>query len=460
MRKTLLLLLSAFIFTICGSIKTFGWTEHPMLVGPSLAGLPVWNNRKAIEVRSLESFLVKNERALEEFLKSQEEWSVKNLPNYSPRPEALTFKATGTGEDIKHRFLTAIRINPHAKLPLYLHLLSHQADFGLEKALPQDITTLKDLGIMSNTNYIWLNEGSTIPAFDVMNTATDEPDYGFDLGLFDDNDTDYGATYGFGNQPFGNPKLEYSSQAPFHMGFYHEADIVYFFGPILKRTYVDYRINLYKSLSLFAFKQGEDYWGWRFMGWAMHYVGDLSMPYHSKPLPAVSPWKMIWINIKAMLGWKQSRTDAIQLVSNKHTVFEEFQWQELRKAHVNQDMNHPFMIALTNPYPAIAYTDRFIYDVLSKESAAKSIDCNKALLEFIPFRLVQDPAIEANETSEIKKIVEVVRQEKGNEAVTGLNLVIAERMRAFGMAMRSFLDEMLLNMPAEAEAVTEDKSST
>ena len=63
-------------------------------------------------------------------------------------------------------------------------------------------------------------------------------------------------------------------------------------------------------------------------------------------------------------------------------------------------------------------------------------------------------------TKKKKKIVEVVRQEKGNEAVTGLNLVIAERMRAFSMAMRSFLDEMLLNMPAEAEAVTEVKSST
>ena len=42
-----------------------------------------------------------------------------------------------------------------------------------------------------------------------------------DIGLFADNGTDFGQGYGFGIQPFGNPNLEYSSQAPFHMGFYH-----------------------------------------------------------------------------------------------------------------------------------------------------------------------------------------------------------------------------------------------
>jgi hypothetical protein len=63
------------------------------------------------------------------------------------------------------------------------------------------------------------------------------------------------------------------------------------------------------------------------MGWGMHYLGDVSMPYHSKPLPGVSTLRMIWINLKAILGFPKSRGNAVQLVSNKHTVYEEFQVQ-------------------------------------------------------------------------------------------------------------------------------------
>lgn len=425
--------------------KSSAWSEHPLLIYPALKNHPAWAKLTPVKAKSLQTFLIEVEKELEKRLAEHEEWSRGNLPNYAPCPDNLRFKATGNPNDILNRFYSAIRVNPDIKVPLYLHLLPNMDTKGRSVAPPADITTLKDVSSMEQTTYTWLNEGEDILPFEVLWTASDEPDYGFDLGLFEDNQTEYGKIYGFGNQPFGNPNLEYSSQAPFHMGFFHEAGILYKFGPFLKQTYIDYRIFLYKALSEFAFKHNQLYWGWRFMGWGMHYVGDVSMPYHMKPLPGVSTSRMLWINAKAMMGATRARDNAVQLVSNRHTVFEEFQVQVLRKAHQENYADHPFMRALQNPVPMVPFSQDFLIDVAARESAEKSKEINRALKRNIPRRMVSDPAIEVSILPELSMLVEVVSEEKGDESVAALTQVIAERMQSFAMHARSFMDSILLS---------------
>lgn len=419
--------------------QLLAWSEHPMLIRPALKDVIRWETMDPVEAKNLQTFLLEVEQDLEGFLANFEAWSRANLPNYAPCPDELAFRATGNADDILHRFFNAIRVNPHVKVPLYLHLIPNDDPGERPIADPKDITTLKNTGSMQHTIYVWLNEGEWVSPFDVLSTANDEPDYGFDLGLFEDNNTDYGKIYGFGTQPFGNPNLEYSSQAPFHMGFYHEAWILYKAGPFLKRTHLDYRIFLYKMLSEFAFKRNQPYWGWRFMGWGMHYVGDVSMPYHSKPLPGVSVLRMIWINLKAMLGFPKSRDNAVQLVSNRHTVFEEFQVQVLREAHRQQNWDHPFLQALTNPKELFPFDEKFIVEVASREAVKKSVFMDKALENYMPRTLVSDPKVEANDAAELDRIVEVMRQEKGQEAVDQMTLAIAERLESYSMHTRSYM---------------------
>jgi hypothetical protein len=433
--RSLLILLISVNF----SLPAWSWSEHPMLIRPALSEVFNWENMDSIEAKSLQTFLMEVEKDMEIFLANHEAWSRANLPNYAPRPDELAFKATSNPGDILERFFTAIRVNPNIKVPLYLHLLPNDDPGERPIADVRDITTLEDIGSLIYTTFVWLNESEPVSPFDVLCTANDEPDHGFDLGLFEDNNTNYGKRYGFGNQPFGNPNLEYSSQAPFHMGFYHEAWIIYKAGPFLKRTHLDYRIHLYKLLSEFAFKRNQPYWGWRFMGWGMHYVGDVSMPYHSKPLPGVSVLRMIWINLKAMLGFPKSRDHAVQLVSNRHTVYEEFQVQVVRKAHEQSDWDHPFIQALKNPKEHIPYSEDFIIEVASEEAVKKSVFIDKALEKYMPHFLVSDPTIEANDTPEIKRIVEVMRAEKGPEAVEQMYLAIAERLESFSMHTRSYM---------------------
>lgn len=443
MKKLMINLNVALVFIIfIAPLKLQAWSEHPLLAFPVLSNISDLTNRQPVEAQSLKSFLIKNEKGLADILSKYEVWAVTNLPNYVPLPKELEFKATGNPEDIVYRFLTALRLNPNIKLKLYLHLLPNQDIAGRALVSPSELTTLKDISALSHTSYVLLNEGDKALPIDVLCTANDEPDYGFDLGLFEDNNTDYGKRYGFGVQPFGDPKLEYGSQAPFHMGFYHEAKIVYTFGPFLKKTYPEYRISLFKALSEYAFSTGDEYWGWRFMGWGMHYLGDLSMPYHTAPLPGMSAFRMIWINLKAMLGFPKSKNNAVQLVSNKHSVLEQFQWLALREAYNNYESN-PLISALKEGKTVIPYSDDFARNVISSESVDRSKKIDKALTVYCPPLLVKNPDFEASKSKKLDNLMQEIRNYKGEEGLNQLNILLAEMLRTYSMSLQSYYNAIV-----------------
>ncbi len=421
------------------------WSEHPLLAQQVLSRIPQLANSKDIEARELKSFLIQNEKAVEKALAEMEVWARENLPNYDPLPEELTFKATGNKEDIVIRFYHAIRINPNVKMRLYLHLLPGQESGNFPRFEPSDLTTLHDVSEMKRTVYLALSEGSKVSPLSVLVTANDEPDYGFDLGLYEDNNTDYGKIYGFGKQPFGNPNLEYGSQAPFHMGFYHEAKIIFKFGAFLKKTYPEYRIQQYKTLSELAFSLGEDYWGYRFMGWGMHYLGDLSMPYHTAPLPGTSTLKMLWINVKAMLGFPRSKNNAVQLVSNKHSVFERFQWLELRRAYETNDSLNPLFIALRKPVEIVQYSTSFPAQVAAKSSVEVAKKVDQTLRKWVPKKLINDPTFEASGSPELQDLVRLIEDYKGKEAIDQINKAIAQRFSYYSMHLTSYYNSIAKN---------------
>ena len=443
MKRTCVSLILTIVFFLGLQKDAKAWSEHPMAVYPVLQSIPAIVNAGPIEVKSLLQFLLEEEHGLEKLLADHEVWAREHIPSYAPRPGSLAFSATGNAGDILNRFYSAIRINPHVKMALYLHLLPGQDAGERERVDPSELTTLSTLYEMLFTTYVRLQEGEMVRPVDVLATATDEPDYGFDLGLFTDNGTAWGQVYGFGEQSFGNPGLEYGSQAPFHMGFYHESWLVFAAAPFLKRTYVEYRIHLYKTLSQYAFDAGQHYWGWRFMGWAMHYLNDMSMPYHTTVMPAKRPLGMIWINLKAMLGFPRSRDNAVQLLSNRHTVYEQFQWQILRQAHLSGDAEHPFLVALANPLETVAYDNEFPRKVAARESNRAARRNDRLLRRYVPRYLVSDPKNEIGGSHELDDLLDVILAEKGPEAIEGLTHMIAERFRALSMHTRSFVNHML-----------------
>ena len=200
--KLILILVAAFQVS-----SVMAWSEHPLLAYPVLSSIPELANQSPIAVKSLKNFLMEQEKELEKFFEEQDLWLSQNLAYYPALPEHLKFKATGNPDDILQRFFRAIRLNPNVKMKLYQHLLPGEAVGDRVTVAPQMLTTVKDVSSLENTNYVELFEGDMVSPLVVLYTANDEPDYGFDLGLFEDNNTPQGDEYGFGIQPFGDPNL-------------------------------------------------------------------------------------------------------------------------------------------------------------------------------------------------------------------------------------------------------------
>ncbi|TVR81395.1 MAG: hypothetical protein EA409_06780 [Saprospirales bacterium] len=411
------------------SNHVFGWAEHPLLVQPILEKLDYWETVDSVEIKSLVSFIEANAGKLYTFLEEHEKWASENLCNYRYRPHELRLDTFLRGEELRTGFLMAIRVNPNSKLPLYLHLLPGDSVPIEQNLSALEVSVFDNLKRERNTRYRKLFEGALAHPLDVLVSANDEPDYGLDIGLFEDNGTPYGEIYGFGNQPFGNPNLPYSSQAPFHMSFYHEPGLVYRFMPGLNNSLLESRLFLFRALSLFSFSQGEDYWGWRFLGWSMHYATDLTMPYHSTALPGFSTLQMIMTQLNAWRGNEGGMKDIIQLVSNRHTVLEAYQWLELKSAHERGLSDHDFLQAFSEEVEVPDFTLDFARKTASRAAYLNAQNLDKALRMAMPELLVDDPGIEVRFKSELREVDRLALQHAGAAKIEYLNREIADRFR-------------------------------
>ena len=442
-KKWIVPLLFIIVFTF-SAVNLQAWTEHPLVTYPVMATLQEVRDAQPIKVESIDSFLNQEGEKLEQLLAREEEWARKNLKSYAPLPDSLVFKATGKPEDIRLRFCQAIRINPRVTFPLHLQLIPGQDKTGRDTISPKNLTFLKDVSDWDRTTFVELKEGELIQPLDVVVSASDEPDLlGLDIGLFADNDTDFGKKYGFGEQPFGNPHLEFGSQAPFHMGFYHESGIIYSLAGYLKKTYPEYRIHLYKNLATFAFQTGHPYWGWRFMGWGLHYMADLAQSYHATVLPNVSTSYAVWINTINMIGIHSPKANAIQFVSNRHLALEKFLQIILQQAYRYKETNNPILAALQSTEKIPPYEDTFPRAVVSKLAHDKAKETDEALGKNMPEQFVFDPNFELGDSPEREQIVEKIRAEKGQVAIDNLVMLCRDLLKPFATYAHSYVQKIL-----------------
>ena len=424
---------------VCGfALNGDAWEHHPLITEPVLETFAESGLLRPTAVVTLQDFLVAVEGPLAGFLLDEEDWARAHLPWYAPLPEDLVFVATGTREDIVARFFRAIRINPNTKTPLYYAALSGQAPAGASLLANEQVSLFPDSTALDSFDFVAVLPGGALNALDIIATATNEPDYGMDTGLFEDNNTPFGAAYGFGNQPFGNPGLDYGSQAPFHIGFYHESPLVFFFARFLERTYPEYRIRLFKRLSEFAFQHDQDYWGWRFMGWGLHYLADLSMPYHTTVLPGYSTLRMLWINFLDILGFSRPVDNAVQLVSNRHLAIERYQRIVMERA-LRTKGDHIIFERLSAEYETPTYRDELPREVLARASNSMARRLDRAIEKYMPADFVDNPGIELADVEAVEDIVDMVEDTHGAEAVAELDALLADALELFAIYGRSFI---------------------
>ena len=421
------------------------WSNHTLAAWPALEVMPEIKAAPAIKVETLDTFLAAEARGLEPLLQREEAWDRAHVPLYPPRPDALAFRSGGTPAELRQRFVAALRINPEMKLNLYIQARPGE-DVSGKTTLPwTEVTTLRRANTAQESVFLRLRAGERVALLDVVATATSEPDYGMDIGLWENNGTAYGKAYGFGKQPFGNPALEFASQAPFHMGFFHEAPIVYKAAGFLRRTYPEYRIHLWTTLAAYALQTGHPYWGWRFAGWALHYIEDLTQPYHTTVLPGVGVPRLLWINTVDLLGWHRPKKEAITLVSNRHLALENYEYHRLRSAYIRHDADDALIRALEDTSTdagRASFADDTARNVISSESHALAAATDAVLERSLPSKYVSDPKYVVGETEPGLDVYAIVNQSPpaAREAMT---VMVAGLLRNFGAYSRAFVRSLL-----------------
>jgi len=446
MLKTLLVAACA----ACAAGPAQAWSNHALCTWPALESVPEITGHAPVPVETLASFLQAEGPAIAKLLHAEEAWARRSVPTYPPRPDALAFDPQGAAPDeLVRRFVAAVRINPGSKLPLFLQLRPGQDAGGRTRLAEADITPLKTKESSKFDAFVALRPGETVAAIDVIASATDEPDYGLDIGLWADNGTPHGARYGFGKQPFGNPAVEFSSQAPMHIGFFHEAGIVYQAAPFLRRTYPEYRIHLWRSLAEHALRSGHPYWGWRFAGWALHYLQDLTQPYHARVLPGVGTARMLGINALDIAGVSGPKDRAITFVSNRHLALENVQMRWLRAAHATpRPDTQPALLALrdTRADAASPWQENSPREVVAREAHARADATDAAVVASLPAKYTSEPAYTfgVSETGlDLYAALSAARPAGSAAAPALAEQAIAPLLVRFGVHTRSFVRSLL-----------------
>jgi hypothetical protein len=183
--------------------------------------------------------------------------------------------------------------------------------------------------------YVPTVQGTDISVPDILATYADEPDWGMDQDLFPVTE------YGFGKAPFGMERGK-SSQAPFHMAFLHENVMFRTLVPDLRKSFMPVRITMCFALAGVAFTHEIRYWGWRFLAWAIHYLQDLTQPYHVKAWPVVIR-PLLEPRFLSQFAYRMRNLGLY--LKNHHLLFEatiHFVLNEI----VKRDIPHPFKSAL------------------------------------------------------------------------------------------------------------------
>ncbi len=402
------------------------WSNHALGTALALASLPQVKDAPPVPVESLESFLEEEGVALEQLLDEQEEFFRETLTDYPARPDDLRWVPTHGG-DHRKAFLMALRVNPEIKLAYFVQALPGMDWNGRTPLDASDVLVFRKLNLWREWRFYQVQPGETLPALAVVASAADEPDYGHDINLFSDNPGEVGSRYNFGKQPFGDARFEYSSQAPFHIGYYHEDEIIYRAAPYLARTYPEVRVYQYLGLARFAFESGHPYWGYRFLGWGLHYIQDLTQPYHAKALPGHGTLRLFWVALKAAVGLDSDKLAAIEQVANRHTEVEQYQADWLRKLLREGSNDNPLLRAYADTrvdadYPT--FDGESLRWVVSQESYDAADDFDQRIANWLAGGQSQVGFSQGNQLAALPEDVQ-------------LNQILVRLIRHFGAHSRN-----------------------
>ncbi|MBC7919424.1 MAG: phospholipase [Rhodoferax sp.] len=422
-----------------GTSSAWAWGNHSIPAYRAFERMPEIALAAPVAAEPLEAFLKAEEKTIEALLASQEAWAAANLENYPARPAALAFtvKLGRSDEARKIDFLNALRVAPNSRFALFIQPDPRTAAAPGPRLPSEAVTTLPMHGNASQ-KFQPIKPGDLVSPLSVVASASDEPDYGLDINLWEDSRSEWGKRYGFGKQPFGNPVLPFSTQAPFHMSFMHENSVLYAAAPFIKRTFPRLRSYQYSTLASLAFRTGHPYWGWRFTGLSLHYLQDLTQPYHASLSPGDSTLKLLAVNALAMVGMEGMKNDMIVLLSNRHLALEKYQAEVLFNSAMAKE-DTPMDVALRRADKDASYpewNDRYLRDVVAAQAVSFGPRLVQTLVSTLPAGYVSNPGFDFGLQEESISLVKELSV-NAPDSRANLDAIVADLLANFGAHSRN-----------------------
>lgn len=281
------------LFTLLISSSCYAWDRHFLLTSVAVEALddelPALG--KIARPTTLASFVARNNAALKTCLRLFHDWKLRvyTYPHWllsSSNSDLLRQPGTMS----QKQFLEILGVAPTAFSKV---------------VIPDEFTAVQEAALANPS--LARSFGDWLVLF------SDEPDWGMDQGLFGSGDPRYGEI------PYGTLKGT-GSQAPFHMYFPCENWVSLKIKPSLKQGMTHLRFVAFANLAQTALCAGDQYWGARFLACAIHYMQDMTAPYHSSAVPFLNPL----VIVKAVFAKDKERfsREKTQLLSNRHFLYE------------------------------------------------------------------------------------------------------------------------------------------
>jgi hypothetical protein len=201
----------------------------------------------------------------------------------------------------------------------------------------------------------------------LLHTLVDEPDGGMDQNLDESFDREnerrwMGGLHGLNSQGFRHMIFA---------GWSWRHPLTTFQIPLQSIGQAPQRIELLSGTAQNFFKQGDLVWGIRLMGWAMHYMQDLTQPFHTVQVPrlAMLPWG-------ELLGWnpkesfKRFVAESTRIISNYHHAYEHY------VLHVGQQADQAWNACFTTPLKVETGLSSLTPQTLALELVDRTRDLN------------------------------------------------------------------------------------
>jgi hypothetical protein len=170
-----------------------------------------------------------------------------------------------------------------------------------------------------------LNPQAKIPSLsaktarEVLEIAVDDPDAGMDRELPDSADPNDDRKYMGGS--IGTPSAGFRHM--YWSGWNWRKPIATFQIPARALGQSPDRIELFANEARARFRDGDHAWGMRLLAWTIHYLQDLTQPFHAVqlPTPRMVPWSvaLAWPPAE---GWRRLVREATRTITNYHWAYE------------------------------------------------------------------------------------------------------------------------------------------